>query len=1115
MLRLLLGKARSGKTAEVFRMIREDGERDGHGRSLLIVPEQYSHEAERELCAVCGDGMSLFAEVVSFSGLARHVMAEQGGLALQRMDASGKLVCMAAALREIRSLLSVFASAAENVELQVLLVKELDVLQTAAVEPETLMAAAQDADESLRKKLKELMLIRESYESVLQRSGCTPEHPLAILARQLENSVSGEKDKVYLDGFIDFTGQEKAVLRALMKRNVMLTVCFTIDENAKESELFLLSVQAMNWLCATAEELGISVVKETIGAEKEQGALGFFTNRMFSFADVRYPEPTDAVRLVEATDPFAGCEAAAGEILRAVRENGLRWRDIAIAIRGFEDYRLYLEECFRLYGIPLFTTRKDSMFDRPLPGMIHNAYELIRNGWETEDMLSYLQSGLCGLTDEEADLLSGYVYKWQLKESAWKSSTPWRQHPDGYGKEYTDDAKAVLERIYALRKRVARPLLHLQERAEAAGSAREQAEALTAFLKELDVPGRMRERLQMLDGPERRERQSEYRQIWDSCVNAVEQIALVLGETRMDTGAFSSLLCMVLSQCTVGQIPVALDRVSAGDFDRMRRRNLRHLIVLGCSDDRIPMARTETGIFSADEKDRMAEQGIWIGGGEAELWRESAMIYHTLTLPDTRCTLIRTLTGFEGEKLEPSILWSRAEKIFGIRPQRAELTETRMLAPMPAKFLAAKTLRDSELCSPENRLAAAWFEKTEPDEWNALRKAAGQERGRLSPQAAERLYGKKPRMSPSRMERFRSCRFAYFCDYGMKAEPFEPIGFTPPEMGTFLHRILEKTASDVRESGGFSQVTDEELRELTKKHIAEYVHEELNDFEEKSERFRHLFERSCEEACQIVLDMAEELRRSEFEPVSFELDISGLEPWDEEPDHALPEKTAIRLTGKADRVDGWVHDGMMYLRVVDYKTGRKQFELSDVWYGRNLQMLMYLFAVSKNSEKLYGYPGKSAGIIYMPARDDLLSFSKEPSQEETDKEENRAKKRSGLVLNRKDVLAAWESGEDGEKKYTPSAAGKSKKQPQITEEQMELLRGYLRGIVKETAEELHSGSIEANPFYVAETENACRNCRFPDVCQFRDGEQGEACCRMPKLSDEEVWNRIRGEEDNG
>jgi ATP-dependent helicase/nuclease subunit B len=473
MLRLLLGKARSGKTAEVFRMIREDGKRDGHGRSLLIVPEQYSHEAERELCAACGDGMSLYAEVVSFSGLARHVMAEQGGQALQSMDTRGRLVCMAAALREIRSLLSVFASAAENVELQALLVKELEVLQTAAVDSETLAAAALDDDEPLRRKITELLLIREAYEGVLRRSGCIPEHPLAILARQLENSGFNEKDNVYLDGFIDFTGQEKAVLRALMKQQVTLTVCFTIDENAKESELFLLSVQAMNWLCETAEELGISVVKETIGAEKEQGALGFYTDRMFSFADARYPEPTDAIRLVEASDPFAACEVAAGEVLRTVREDGLRWRDIAIAIRGFEDYRLYLEECFRLYDIPLFTTRKDSMFDRPLPGMIHSAYELIRNGWETEDMLSYLQSGLCGLTDEETDLLSGYVFKWQLKESAWRSKTPWRQHPDGYGKVYTEDTNAELERIHTLRKRVGSPLLHLQERTEAADSARE------------------------------------------------------------------------------------------------------------------------------------------------------------------------------------------------------------------------------------------------------------------------------------------------------------------------------------------------------------------------------------------------------------------------------------------------------------------------------------------------------------------------------------------------------------------------------------------------------------------------------------------------------------------
>ena len=391
MLTLLLGPAGTGKTAYIMDQIRRAVD-EGRGGRLLLVPEQYSHEAERELCARCGDRLSLYAEVFSFTGLARRLQQELGGGANKLLDKGGRLLCMTLALDAVGSRLKVYTGARRRGELQVLLLRALDELKSACVEPEALAEAARQCPGALGDKLEDLSLIAAAYDAVTARGHLDPADRLSILAGQIGRSGFDGNTHVYVDGFIDFTFQELRVLEALLKRGVEMTVCLTADGLHGTEEIFALSRRSAHLLLSRAEALGIPVqVREMEAREGKAPALRFFSEQMLRYERQTWTGDLAPIRLLLAQSPEEECEAAAARVLELVREQGCRWREIAVAVRGFESYRAQLESTFRQYGVPLFVTRRSEVLSRPVPALIGLAYEIAENGWELDDMANKLR----------------------------------------------------------------------------------------------------------------------------------------------------------------------------------------------------------------------------------------------------------------------------------------------------------------------------------------------------------------------------------------------------------------------------------------------------------------------------------------------------------------------------------------------------------------------------------------------------------------------------------------------------------------------------------------------------------------------------------------------------
>ena len=393
-----------------------------------------------------------------------------------------------------------------------------------------------------------------------------------------------------------------------------------------------------------------------------------------------------------------------------------------------------------------------------------------------------------------------------------------------------------------------------------------------------------------------------------------------------------------------------------------------------------------------------------------------------------------------------------------------------------------------------------------------MERAAALDRGRLHRPAVDALYGSRVPMSASRMDKYKACHFSYFMQYGLRAEPRRAAGFQAPEYGTFVHYVLEHVLRACKARGGVKEVPPEELRRLCDGAVEDYVRDELGGLEGTTPRFQYLFRRLRRSVYAVVENVAEELRASRFQPISFELGFGKGQ--DLPPVELNVDGVTVSISGFVDRVDGWVHDGRLYLRVVDYKTGRKSFDLTELWNGMGLQMLLYLFTLEEKGKALYNMDVAGAGVLYLPARDAVAAGSRAMDGAERKRQVDAQLRRRGILLDDPEVIAAMEElGEDGPR-FLPvrvNRAGAITGEALVSAQRLGKLAAHTRRVLEDIGRELAAGNINADPFWRGPDHNACQWCDYAAACHFEEG-RGSDCRRwLPALKGEEFWQAVEGE----
>ena len=1098
MLTILMGRAKTGKSNTVLERIRTLG--DG-GKQILLVPEHASYQAEVDLCRVCGDTVSRHAEVLSFRRLSERVLNITGGIAQITLDAGGKLLTLQKALLDVATELKVYRRPSQKAAFLQQLLDLFDELRCYEVSPQLLYEQAQEIIGATHDKLCDLALLYGAYEARLNAEGVDRRDRMSKLCDHVEESRYLCGKDVFIDGFTYFNAQEYRVLGSVLRQAASVTVTL-LGEPDSDEEMFEASLKTMQRLRRLAEENGCAAEVRTLKSTDET-ALSHL-ERYFFAETTPFEGDYSAIRVREAGNVFSEVEQTAAEIRRLLAEGKCRCRDITVAARNMGDYENAVEVIFERYGIPVYMSCRSDILEKPVLSLLTGVLASIENGYEYDDMFRWLKTGLAGLTAEECDVLENYVLKWEIHGGMWLRDVDWTENPDGYGAPWNDLRQTQLSQINALRRRVRKPLLTLCDRLKMGETAGEKVDSLYSFVEELQLQQALE--IQMRSQAEAGWLQDaeETAQLWEILCGVLDQFVEILGGEPMELDEFSRLFRQVLTQYSVGTIPVALDQVSVSEITRNDRHTAKYLFLLGVNDHVLPDAGQSGGILNDDDRDELALRGIKLSpAGMERMGIELQNLYAALAQPTEGLTVSYPVMDVGGNELRPAFVVERLLKLFPeLKVEKEDSDKSyRLCAEIPALEMAGQ--------APESAL---WRHLQEQPQYEdcllAMRQAANLKRGSLSRGAVRALYGDRIAMSASRLERLRSCHFAYFMEYGLKAKPRTTASFDAPQIGTFLHFLLEHVTRDVLAQGGFACVEEETLHALVRKYIDVYVEQELHNFQDRNARFKYLFSRLRNTAYAVVDQVAEEMRHSDFVPLEFELSFSD---HGDIPAVVISEPDVeLRVGGKVDRVDGWVKDDKLYLRVVDYKSGRKAFDLSAVKMGLDIQMLLYLFTLQKEGKAYFGREIEPAGVLYLPARDDILSAERNIPPEKLVREREKNLKRSGLLLAEPDVLQAMEHDSLTEPHYLPLRVSRDGNLSGsiASAAQLGKLGQYVDKLLHQIADEMRQGNIDADPCCHSEDDSFCQYCDWAGACHFQDGRDGDRLHYILPVKAEEFWNSL-------
>lgn len=1084
MLHLILGRDWTANRETVLKKIAEDV-RERRPNRILMVPELISHDTERRLCAAAGDTASRYAEVLSFTRLGSRVSDAAGSAALECLDGGGRVVAMAAAARQLSSRLKSYASVETKPEFLTGLIDGIDEFKRCCITSEDLKAASKETEGSLAQKLEELSLLMESYDALCSRGRRDPRDQMTWVLEQMEAGDFAKNHVFYIDGFPDFTRQHMAILEHLIAASGDVTVSLNCDRPESTLLAFEKAGSTASQLLRAAHRAGVEV--EVLSVPQRQNLLLPVRECLFQ-GNIPEQKAQGVLHTIRADTPWEECMYAAQQVMELVR-SGCRFRDITLVLTDAGGYLPLVKLVFHRMHIPIYQSGTEDILQKSVISTVLAALEAALTGFEQRSVLKYLRTALSPLTPEVCDRVENYAIVWGIRGQKWLE--PWRNHPDGLGKEWNEKWDQQLKALNAARAQAMEPLNRLVQGFQKAKNLKEQVLTLYDFLQELELSRRLYDMAREMDDAGDNRTAQILNQLWEILISALEQMYDVLGETVWEPEHFARLLRLLLGQYDVGTIPPVLDAVQVGPVTAMRCHEQKFLIVLGANEGSLPGYTGSAGILTDQERVALRQLGVPLTGGAMEgIQAEFAEIYGVFCGAQEQIWVTSS-----GE--QPSFVFQRLAKLAGGEER----------GRVPLGFAQAD--RDEAgawLAGWNDRATASRLGVLESYEDTVRRREHGL--GAVERKHIEKLYGRTLQLSASQVDRQAECRLSYFLKYGLRAQERKEAQVDPAEFGSYVHAVLENTARCVRDLGGFAKVSQEETLELAHRYSEEYFSQHFSELD--CQRLSYLFRRNAQELDMVVKELWQELRQSLFSPVDFEVGFGkgGQLPPIAVPNHSM---NAL-LRGFVDRVDTWVSGSTTYYRVVDYKTGRKEFDYCDVFNGVGLQMLLYMYALRQSGETMLGEHPVAAGVQYFPARAPYLPAEGKLDAQEAEEIRKKEWKRKGLLLNDEQVLKAMEPGETPQRmSYTVKKDG-TLSGDLADREQLRLLERYVFRVLGELVEDIASGNVTPNPYTRGSSHDACAFCPYGSVCH-KDSVEGRR--NYKTMTAQRFWEELEKEENHG
>lgn len=1108
MLQFLIGTAGTGKTAALTARMEEVVK--AGGKAILLVPEQLSFESEKRLHRSLGPRLSLQVEVLSFTRLCNSIFRAFGGLANTPVTPAAKYLLMSIAVEELKDSLIVYRKSLGSVSFLQTLVETCGEFKTAGITAGRLADFAKGCDGLLADKLTDLSAVYGAYQALLTQGYSDGDDDLIRACAILENNNFFGEYSLFVDGFTTFMAAEFELLGhavAQAGQVVFAMTCDGLEDAQKGMGVYSPVKSAISRLTRLARAGGTAVAEPVVCGEARRfadgGALAHISRHFMAPAASAFAGNHDSLRLHSAADRYAEIEYVAASIAALVRDESLRYRQIAVVARDTAPYLRALETVFAGYNIPYFTDEPRPVENHPLVAGLLHAVDAVRSNYDAESVLLLAKSPLLGLDPEAVARLDNYCYCWGVRGAVWAEE--FSLNPRGLAGPLTEEDMSALAGINRVREALIGPLQALKE-ALGKGTGLAFAAGLFDYLQAVKAGDNLTAYADLLPPDEKTTFLNESAQIWDVVVGILDIFGTVLGRIRMNRARLCELLRLALGTAEIGLPPQTLDQVLVGKADRIRPVDIRAVFVIGAVEGEFPAQISPSGVFSDAERQQMIDAGVEISAPTLQKSvLEKFFAYFALTLGSDRLTVSWPRAGLTGQELMPSVIVSGLRELFpGLGPERADAT-LYLAGNRPAFRLLAEEYGSGSVMEATLR---AYFARSDHAAVLArMDRASRRPPYRLGDRAMARgLFGDRMRLSPTRVERYYRCPFSYFAADGLGLKKRRKVEFTPLESGSVIHNVLQVMVQ--RHGGkGLAELPEQQLKDEIHAIIREYLAARVEDVDKLPTRFKYLFGRLTGMLARLLRHIGKEFQQSEFSPEAFELPINlqeGVEPLRLE----TADGVSVVVEGVIDRVDIMKKNGKRYVRVVDYKSGAKSFALHDILYGLNLQMLLYLFTIQENGtgELAETIP---AGVLYMPVREHFISESRDAGDEKLAAEREKQWRMSGLLLEDEEVLRGMEREVAGV--FIPAKLGKNgldAKSSLAGKAEMGRLSRKVKEMVVKMAESLTGGGIGATPV-LAEDYLTCEYCDYRAVCGF---EPGDPIREVAKIERPEIYKLLEEEE---
>ncbi len=1140
-LQFIYGRSGSGKSFHCLKSIKTKQNEDNNKKLVLLVPEQYTLQAERDLIKVLGTGGILNTEVLSFRRMAYRVMNEVGGITYPHIHPAGKSMIIYRILDRLKEQFTIFHKSANCkgfVNTLSTLITELKRYNVRADSFDEVLEGLTE-DNYLLHKLKEIKLIYSEFDNMLESRYRDTDDELTLLASKLDSTEMYSKAEIWIDGFAGFTPQEVEVISKLIQQteNVYITMCTDVlfDEmQSGSTDVFAAVKKSCKKFVSIAEASDVKILppvglnSANLPRFKESRELQSQEANYFAYPYRVYQQPTTDIELFESVNIYAEIEECARDIIRQCRDNDMQFKDITVATRNLTGYENLIEVIFEQYNIPCFIDSKTEITNHPLVRMVLSMLEIFTENWSYEAVFRYLKSGLTGIEDTRIDLLENYVLACGIRSSRWTQEAEWNTsiefRPDDKQSPENDE---MLLQVNMTRNEVREPLLRFRKRTKGRRTAEDFCTGIYEYLVEIGVEERIRDYIDSFTQNGQLRLAGEYQQVWNILMDVFDQVVEVMGDETFGIEKFANVFKIGLAEYKISSIPASLDQVLIGSIEHLRSHEIKALYILGTNDGVFPSAGISEGVLSDKDRDVLNKKGIELASDtKSKAFDELYLIYRTLTMPKNFLRISWPIADHEGRTMRPSTIISRMRKIFPniteknniLKPVEGNNNIDLIASPVPSFNQLVSILRQKNEGTEPGHMwkeLFTWFSAQK--EWkqkcdamiNALKYrniAVPVDKAKI-----RELYGKNPYFTVSRLEKYTSCPFAFYVQYGLGARERKIYRLSPPDVGTFMHAVIERFSKMVDENNYSWREFD---RQWCSDEVSKIVDELLANMKNTilggSKRFKALAVRLKRVVTRAVWLIAEHIRRSSFEPVGYEVEFGeggAYPPIVIE----LDSGEKIKLVGRIDRIDTLSTDNGKYLRIVDYKSGDKDFKLSDVYYGLQMQLITYLDALWESSEN-NGEKALPGGILYFRVDDPMIKGTGSSSPEEIETAIMKKLKMKGLLLADVQLIKYMDNTIEGNSIIIPARINKGDvlgKSSAATIEQFTVLRSFVKQILKDMCSELMKGNVPISP-YKKKKLTSCSYCNYSSVCQFDQTQKDNSFRMLHDRDDDDIWKLMDG-----